>query len=153
MKYIANNHWIESVHETIIDNNYSLIISCSIIHYFEWIYKLSDTSLWFATKFPAIQIHTAIKTSLYSESWSLKRQWLLVSRQHELKQHASVTTSRQGKHVVTTYETMDPEELELESFQHWLLVIPTPRKVALKKPVMNTLVLNLSISLWVKHLC
>lgn len=40
-----------------------------------------------------------------------ERQWLLVGGQHELKQHASVTNSKQGKHVVTKYETMDPKEL------------------------------------------
>lgn len=28
-----------------------------------------------------------------------------------MKQHASLTNLKQGKHVVTTYETMGPEEL------------------------------------------
>ncbi len=45
---------------------------------------------------------------------------------------------------------MDPEELELESIQHWLLALTRPGNRAVhwlqeKSAVMNTLVLNLSI--------
>lgn len=106
---------------------------------------------------------TAIKTSLYSESWSLKRQRLLVGGQYELKQHASVTNLKQGKHDVTTYETMDPEELELESIQHWLLALTRPGNRAVHWLQEKSLWRSLRLwihwywicpsSLWVKHLC